>query len=291
MAVDAELKSLVALLDDMDETVVSAVNERMIDRGQSIILDLSLLLGKEKSRDVKYYIKDKIEYLSNEFTLNDLSLFLDYDYPDFKQGIYLISKLASPYLSKLEYDDLVYSLIGDMSHEITDDKTAIERVEIFTHIFYNRLKFSCKDYPVTKETTSVVMSVMNSKDGSPIAVSIIFFLLARTLGLSIHPLYFPGGFIPAYVENDQVLFYIDVFTKGEIFFENKLKYYLEVQGIDIEHQLLEVREDKTLLTIYLEYLQMMYSINSDTYNADLMGRALDIMGTERFLERADEGDE
>jgi hypothetical protein len=100
---------------------------------------------------------------------------------------------------------------------------------------------------------------------------------------------FPGGFVPAYIENDKVLFYIDIFREGEVFSESKLKYYLENQGVDIDTSAFEVRDDRTLLLVYLEVLHFMYVQKGDEYMVSILDRALRLFGDERVLE-AGEGD-
>ena len=100
---------------------------------------------------------------------------------------------------------------------------------------------------------------------------------------------FPGGFVPAYIENDKILFYMDIFRDGEIFSESKLKYYLENQGVDLDTSAIEVRDDRTLLQVYLEVLHFMYTQKEDDYFISLLDRALNLFGDERVLESG-EGD-
>ena len=100
---------------------------------------------------------------------------------------------------------------------------------------------------------------------------------------------FPGGFVPAYIENDKILFYMDIFRDGEIFSESKLKYYLENQGVDLDTSAFEVRDDRTLLQVYLEVLHFMYAQKEDEYFISLLDRALKLFGDERVLESG-EGD-
>lgn len=288
MGVDTELKSLVALFDDTDEIVVSAVNERILGRGISVLDDLSAIYEKEPSSARKGYIAERIKYLSQEFVLNELDSLAQEDFPDLKRGFYLISKLVTPDLDEDYFDDLAVILIDELQKEITDEKTAPEKIKIFNHIFYHRLLFKFRDYPVTRESTNLISTVLSSRHGSPFAISLVYFMLARCVGVDIYPLCFEGGFVPAYVENEKVLFFVDMFKEGEIFSEKKLQMFLEAQGIGIDGNTFEVREDRVLMVIYLEGLSYMYSMKGDVQMTDLTGRALDLFGSERFLERGEE---
>ncbi|MBO5804912.1 MAG: hypothetical protein J6S16_07385 [Bacteroidales bacterium] len=289
MSVDTELKSIVTLLDDTDDFVIEAINRRMLGKGVSILRDLEELYNKEKSYKVKGLIADKMQYLSNEFILEELGKMVNDDYPDLERGIYLISKLIVPDIDEIYYQDLLGILIGDMVKEIPDEKTALEKMQIFNHIFYHRLLFKCGDYPITRESTTVLTSVLSSRHGIALSISLTYFLLARCVGLEVYPMCFPGGFVPAYIENDKILFYMDIFRDGEIFSESKLKYYLENQGVDLDTSAFEVRDDRTLLQVYLEVLHFMYTQKEDEYFISLLDRALKLFGDERVLESG-EGD-
>lgn len=289
MSVDTELKSIVTLLDDTDDFVIEAINRRMLGKGVSILRDLEELYNKEKSYKVKGLIADKMQYLSNEFILEELGKMVNDDYPDLERGIYLISKLIVPDIDEIYYQDLLGILIGDMVKEIPDEKTALEKMQIFNHIFYHRLLFKCGDYPITRESTTVLTSVLSSRHGIALSISLTYFLLARCVGLEVYPMCFPGGFVPAYIENDKILFYMDIFRDGEIFSESKLKYYLENQGVDLDTSAFEVRDDRTLLQVYLEVLHFMYTQKEDDYFISLLDRALKLFGDERVLESG-EGD-
>ena len=289
MSIDTELKSIVTLLDDTDDFVVDAINKRMLGRGTSVLTDLEELYNREKSYRTKGLIADKIQFLSNEFVLEEFEGMLMREYPDLERGIYLISKLIVPDIDEIYFKDLIGILIKDLVEEINDQKTALEKMQIFNHIFYHRLLFKCGDYPVTRESTTILTSVLSSRHGIPLSISLVYFLLARCVGLEVYPMCFPGGFVPSYVENNKILFYMDIFREGEIFSESRLKYYLENQGVDIDTSAFEVRDDRTLILVYLEMLHFMYTQKEDEYTVAILDRALRLFGDERVLETG-EGD-
>lgn len=287
MSIDTELKSIVTLLDDTDDFVVDAINKRMLGRGTSVLTDLEELYNREKSYKTKGLIADKIQFLSNEFVLEEFESMLLREYPDLERGIYLISKLIVPDIDEIYFKDLIGILIKDLVEEINEKKTALEKMQIFNHIFYHRLLFKCGDYPVTRESTTLLTSVLSSRHGIPLSISLVYFLLARCVGLEVYPMCFPGGFVPSYVENNKILFYMDIFRDGEIFSESRLKYYLENQGVDIDTSAFEVRDDRTLILVYLEMLHFMYTQKEDEYTIAILDRALKLFGDERVLETGD----
>lgn len=286
--IDSELISLVSLFDDTDEPVITAVNDRMMERGVSVLEDLSQMLLLERSPLTKNQIMERIDYLTSEFTLDRLAKEASFEYSDLMNGIFLISKIVTTSLERERFDTLIFTLVEDMVKEITGELTAMEKVRIFNHIFYQRLLFKCRNYPATRESTSLVPNCMETRHGSPIPIAIIYFMLARYAGVNLYPLCFPGGFVPAYVEKDKALFYVDVFRTGNIFMENSLMNFFDTQGISVEDNVFEVREDRVLLIIYLESLLFIYSMKKDHVHTQLLGRALELFGDERFLVRGEE---
>lgn len=274
MSVDSELKSIVSLFDDTDQIVVSAINNRMLSRGIGVIDDLSSIYDNTTSKKSREEIAERIIFLSNEFTIKELSEYVEEGEWDLWQGLYLISKLLLPELNQKSFDDQLFSMIELFSKEINEKQTAMEKVEIFNHIFYKRLLFKCRDYPFTRESTTVLLSVLNSRHGNPIIISILYFLFAQSVGLDLYPLCFTGGFVPTYIEGDKALFFVDVFRDGEIFFEDRLKNISDAQ----------VRDDGILVIVYLEMLIFLYSSKEDSEMVKLLNRAISLFPDERFLE-------
>lgn len=283
MNLDTELKSLVYLFDDTDDFVVEGVNKRLLDMGPSVLEKLQEYSLHIENTQIKGCVKEKLQYLSTEFILKELEKMIDDEFPDLGRGIYLISKLVTPDLIELSYQNSLCSLIKDMLTEISSAKTAIENIQIFNHIFFERLRFRCEDPHISKEEEALLPLVMERKSGVPISISLVYFLLARTVGLEVYPMCFSGGFVPAYVERSTILFYIDIFRGGEIFSETKLKYYLENQGVDIDTSVFEVRDDRSLLLMYTEVLSYLYQYLEKDYQTNLLNRLLQLFGDDRLL--------
>lgn len=271
MGVDSELRSLAVLFEDDNEIVVNGVNSRLIERGPAVIDDLKQIMDGDFPDEMRCLISDKIKFLSIEFTLNELKKEVSLEYPDLVNGIFLISKLITPSLERDYFDRLFVSLCGDLMVEISENHTAVEKVEILNHIFFKRLLFKSGDFPFNRESTSDIIPILSSRNGSPLSISILYFMFARFAGITIFPLCFKGGFITAYIENEHPLFYIDILKQGEIFFDDSLPN-------------LDINGDSSILSIYLESLSMLYTLKEDQDRITLIDKALKLFGDERFLE-------
>ena len=104
------------------------------------------------------------------------------------EGCYLVCALFKAGLGRSEFYDIFLPMIGEISTEISPLKTAVENVRIFNHIFYKRYGFKASDPFSLGEQDSILLNVINDRKGNPVALSLIYFILAQACGLSIYPL-------------------------------------------------------------------------------------------------------
>lgn len=284
MGIDTQLRGIVSLLDDTDEEVIKAINSHLLSKGTPIIDDLNILYRREKSKDIRARIANKISFLDNEFTLISLKKIAPQKEINLIDGIALISKLVLPEINKDEFENKILSFINDLLPSITEDKQPEELMDIYNHYFFHRLLFKITDITTLHESTLSVYNTINSRNGSAISITLIYFIIARLSGIQIYPLCFKGGLIPVYVKNNKILFYIDIFKKGEIFNEDKLISFFEGQKSDNDSSIIfEVREDRVLTIIYIETLIQFYSEKKKYKIVDILNRAIEYFGDERFL--------
>ena len=284
MKIDTELSYLTALIDDPDYYVESIVMDAMYSRGPSVIKELFAICKTEKSRRTRDAILEKINFLNREFVLDEIRILAKQKDPLLKDGLYLVSKLFDPSLKKIYFDNTIISIAGEFVNEISDQHTAMERVNIFNHIFYKRLNFTTQDIFMLKEKNANLLNVLKTNKGNPITIAILYFVIARVVGLQLSPLCFQSGFIPVYIdENKKSLFYVNIFKDGEIFSEENLNTFFKSQGLNYSTKEFRLRKDKTLIIIYLEALFYTYSSKGKEQVVSLINRALELFGDERFL--------
>ena len=143
--------------------------------------------------------------------------------------------------------------------------------------------------------TSLLINVARSRKGSPFALSLLYFIVAQAAGLPIYPLCFTGGFVPVYEEGGRILFNINVFHQGEIFIENNISNMVKTQaaalGVNVDIGESVVKKDHTILVMYLEFIQMLYSNAGDTVTQMDIDDAIAALGGNRFLTIESDEDE
>lgn len=269
-----ELDALMRLLDDDDAVVSRCVDERLRSFGPGIV-----------SRLIEAHAYEKAEAINAGFRLEELErLLTDGEGPvSLFEASFLICSIADCGLSRSRYEDLFFKCTSEYQREASDARTAFENINVFNHIFYERLGFTLYDMILEKREYALVSDALSGRKCNPVVLVFIYIMMARTCGLPLVPLCFPGGAVPVYMENGKELFYVNVFRKGEIFYRHNLGASLKFIGGALGNFEFKVRDERALLSIYLESLQIVFSRHGERMICSTLNSALSLLGPERFL--------
>jgi regulator of sirC expression with transglutaminase-like and TPR domain len=294
-----DLQYIVDLWGDADPAVTAAVDRYFAEGGQTVLESLrgvyasemvpsrKALLGKMLARYSKRYVIDALKDIARQSAAGDECSFLE--------AGYLLSALTDATLSREAYLEAVLPMAMNVMQEVSDSKTAMENVNLLNHVFYKRYGFSSTGPFEMTLDTSLLMNVARGRKGSPIALSLLYFIVAQSAGLPVYPLCFTGGFIPVYEEGGKILFNINVFHQGEIFMENNISKMVKTQaaalGVNVEIGEAVVRKDHSILVMYLEFIQMLYSNAGNSVVQMDIDDAIGALGGNRFLTIESDEDE
>ena len=283
MKIDAELFSIISLMDDPDTTVREAVIDRLADRGEESLQILDRFIVDNLPGDFEKQ-KEVINQVRDRLVLERLSRFLKSRDHTLYDGLMLVSKSINPEMD----EQLFFSQISEMSEEIiqelSDDKTDLENMGIFNYIFFRRLGFVYSDFLIEKEEGTLLEHILTTKKGNPVAISIMYFLLARAVGMEIYPLCFPGGFVPVLTgEEGRIVFYLNIFKGGAVFTKESLADFFKEVGVEYSPDEVRVEDDLALVVIYAELLGYLYRRDEKSVKYKRIERVLSLMGGRRFL--------
>lgn len=285
-----QIQYIVDLFRDGDPAVSAALERYFLDNGPEPLQNLKecyriemdpsrkAVLGRMLGKYGKKAVIDSLRKLSEQSKDGECSML---------EAGYLLSSLTDPAITREEYLEKIMPPAVAVMAEVSDAKTGVENVHLLNHIFYNRYGFSSSNPFDMSLEGSLLMDVLQKRKGSPFALSLVYFIVANIAGLPIYPLCFTGGFVPVYVENDKVLFNINVFHKGEIFIENNISKLVKNQasalGVNVDIGEAKVRKDASILVMYLEFLQMLYSNAGNSPVQMDIDDAIEALGGKRFL--------
>ncbi|MDD2418999.1 MAG: transglutaminase family protein [Bacteroidales bacterium] len=284
MRPDSELISLVYLMEDPDPVVRNAVKERLMERGEEAIdqIERYVIPEAEEAKKEKYI--SILAEIKADIALDKLSSLLADPQPKLDMAMYLITRIADPFVNDVLFFQSIEELSDEIAMEISEEKTPVENVEIFNYLFFKRIGFKHLDTRMQDSEKALMDRVLLSRGGNPVTVTLVYFLLAGAVGLPIYPLCFPGGFVPVYLDNDgKILFYLNIFKKGAIFVEDTLRQFFEDIGMVYSPDSLRVEQERALLSIYAELLAFVFRNNGDNVSVTRMERVVSVMGGKRFL--------
>jgi len=281
---EREITALISLLDDPDDTVIPIVRERL----KSLKPDISTLQAiKSKScgNDLFMYRLDRvIAELRMSSITNELEAWHSERDPELLKGLWLVYRTLFPNADYEEMEEVCMNMVKDVWMELTDNKTAVEKVHLYNHIFFHRIGFSVEDPFLSESLPAFLDKALERKQANPVLFGLLYLDVAFRAGLPIRAMLFPGGFFPVCVdENDRILFYINVFNFGEIFGIDQLITFLKDFGISIPRERFVFCNTFALAGIYAESLYFVAGNVGDKEMEQKMEQLLKLFGDERVL--------
>lgn len=243
------LKAMVRLLDDTDEDVVAAVEARFMEEGESIVDDLETIWMANDFPEVGRQIELLIKRLQRNRLHKEFGDWFRQDFPDLIEGWVLVTQLQYPGV-KL---DVIRRQLNDIKLDtwlmMGNVESEIDKIQILNHVFFEQHKFHGDTSQYHYPDNSFVNRVLERKTGNPISLSAAYLVVAQSLGLPVFGVNLPQHFVVAYCilkeglsgsknmknfgnsDIEKVLFYINPYSKGQIFTKENVDAFLKVVNV------------------------------------------------------------
>ena len=281
---EAVLHHLLALLDDPDEAVRPVVREQLLNMGIPIVGKLR----RAQQGTENAYLAGRITQIINEIvlknTLEDLSDWEKEPDPELLKGLCLISHCIEQSCDYPSLWDQTFSVAQDVCVELSDAKTAVEKIQIFHHIFCHRAQFEVVDPFMQQIEAGLMQAAFATRKCNPVVFGLYYMTLALQAGLPVRAVAFPGGFLPAYLdENENVLFYINVYKSGVLLNITQLQQFFTEFGFSFATESFKLVNACALVGIYTESLYFLFGNREEKGHEKMMEQLLDFFGNTRYL--------
>lgn len=237
MRTPKEINALIRLLDDPDEDIYGHIRHELKSFGADVIPNLEIhwesnRLGKLFQHRVENLIHE-IQYGSLEERLYD---WWHEDKPDLLEGVTLISNYKYPDLTVEDLNAEITKYTKEIWLEINDNLTALEKVKLINHFIFEVHDFKGNVEGFHDNQNSFLKDVLDTKKGNPLSLSILYLLVGRQLDIPIYGINLPRHFVVAFldpfqlktpIKDSPVLFYINPFSKGDVFGASELNEFLD----------------------------------------------------------------
>ena len=223
---NAEIKALVALLEDEDDEVVSHVQEKIRSMGTGIIPFLEEEWEGSFNPNSQRRIEDLVHVLQFELVQERLVEWGAKEQDDLLKGLWLVATYQFPDLDYEEVKADFEHLYIDIWREFRDEMTPYDQIKILNSVLFEGFKFRANTKNFHSPANSMINAVLESKKGNPITLCAVYMMIAQRLELPVFGVNLPNLFILTY-KDDKTQFYINVFNKGLIFLTEDIDNYLE----------------------------------------------------------------
>ena len=262
-----EIKALVSLLDDEDQSIVNQIEEKIISLGNKIIPHLEKEWESNFNPTIQRKLEDLIHMLQFDQLKERLIEWKEKGAKDLLKGMWLVATYQYP---DIEYKK-IKAEIDQIYHEawraFRDDIHPYDQVKILNSVLYNNYKFSANTKNFHSPANSMINVVLDSKRGNPISLCVIYILIAQKLKMPVYGVNLPNLFICTY-KTKQLQFYINAYNKGLHLSRADLENYianLHITSLDIFY---EPCTNLDIIKRVLRNLVVSYEKIGDHYKVD-----------------------
>jgi regulator of sirC expression with transglutaminase-like and TPR domain len=243
---EAEIHSLIRLLDDPDREIYEHVHEKLMSYGPTAITYLESAWEQAFDPIQQERIADLVHEIQFGLVKTDLELWQQSGAFDLLQGVLIINKYQYPDLDEQKIINQIEAIKRDIWMQMMFEGSPAEQVKLINHVLYNIYGFSGNTTNHQDPQNSYLNQVLETKKGNQISLAIIYSIVAQKLDIPIYGVNLPQHFILAYLDETAktefesgILFYINAFNKGFIFGRRDVDQFLKQLNLKLDKQFYE----------------------------------------------------
>jgi regulator of sirC expression with transglutaminase-like and TPR domain len=231
------IESLISLIDDQDKGVYELVQGQIIDLGKDVLPFLDKAFDESDSELMSARLKNLIGQLNLIKTREDIRDWKQHNSRNLYEGLSILAKFQYPKLAIEKITQSINKIRQELWLEVNDNMTALEKVRILNHLFFEIHMFRGDSKDFFAPENSFLNDVIIRKKGNPITLSSIYSIIAQSVNIPIYGVNMPNHFIVAFtnrlytqplsdIKINDVLFYVNPFNRGEIYSLKEMRHFL-----------------------------------------------------------------
>ena len=265
--------ALIRLMDDPDRSVHEAVEKELLKEDSRIIPALEEVWESTLDEICQDRIESLIQQIQFREKYRKLSSWVKQNPPDLLEGFLLISRYHYPDLSAEKIERKIEEIRKKVWVELNNSLTSLEKITVLNHIFFNNFGYSVNHINPSSPHNCFINQLIETGKGNPVAISMLYTVVAQRLELPIHFIDFPKNPLLAFVDrkiaqkvhpkgiNTDVLFYINPANKGSITGRRELEFHLKRMNYEPYRKYFEASGPRRFLLRLLETLEKAYESN------------------------------
>lgn len=229
-----EIDALIRLLDDRDEEIFQHIENKLYSFGEEVIEPLEEAWEKSFDNLLQERIENLIHKIQFNAVLKDLELWHHSGSFDLLQGLLIINRYQYQDIDEQKIINKIEEIKREVWMQMIYKMNPVEKVRLLNNVFFNTFGFEGNIKRYNDPQNHFLSQVLDSKKGSPILLASIYSIVAQKLDMPIYGINLPRHFILAYTDDyqtntdeNEILFYINPFNKGQIFGKHDVISFLK----------------------------------------------------------------
>jgi regulator of sirC expression with transglutaminase-like and TPR domain len=262
--------AIVRLLRDDDAGTVNLVKEELAKKGAAAIPALRDLLNIDDERVTRNVraVLGEIDARQAREAMNELCARFG-DEGDIEPAAWLLARALQPGVDIPYYENRLDQWALRLRPALAQEYTARHRVEIIARLLGEEFRFRGNTEDYYQTANSLLPTVIDSRLGIPISLSLLYILVGRRAGMEIEGVNFPGHFI---VRHDDILF--DPFARGRIMSMDDCQEILDRQKIVLDPSHLAIAHPRAMLMRIIANLVYVFQNEESKPEAEMTARWL-----------------
>lgn len=239
-----ELKALVSLLDDPDNTVQVMVQGRLKELGRRALPFL-----QEAQTEADSEMQRRISQVMQDLHFTEIEQhwksIMRMPNAELEHGAFLLALHRFPNLSIRAYQAKLDSMAERIRPKV-EAATGVGKAFVLSTYVCNDLGFRGNNEFYSDPNNSYINCVIDSRRGIPVTLCAVFILLGQRLGLPIFGVNMPAHFLAKYKDSRHEVFF-DIFNGGNPIMKEQCIQFLLKAGIKPQAKYFQSANGQTIL--------------------------------------------
>jgi regulator of sirC expression with transglutaminase-like and TPR domain len=281
--IDPELRPLIALLDDTDTAVTTAVQSKLISYGSRIVPVLHTVLASQAHTDHEDSTVSKnaqacIRALQTEALSEVMSEMVDAHAEkrdiDLESVCLQLSRFGCPEVDTAEMQEQLDQLAIRVHKLVvsTQNVNELTLLMCLNNVFFEEDLFRGATKNYYSPEHSYLAHVLRTKRGIPLSLSLVYLLVADRVGIEVEGIGMPLHFL---VYHPVLNVFIDTFNQGSFLSREDCEKFVRQSGFSFQESMLTRSSNMVIVQRLLRNLVYAHTKHRQTWEAETLQEALD----------------
>lgn len=266
---DGTLDALIRLLGEK-ESHFKIIRQRLVEIGPSALPALERCV-REGAPLISERADRIIESIRLEAMEGEWQRYAEKEPCSLEEGVFLLARFAYPEMDPDPYRAQINRMAEALRERIRPASSPPEVIRTLNHYLFDGLRFSGNRENYYRPENSYINTILETKKGIPISLSVVMLLLAQRLNLPLHGIGMPGHFLVSWSDGQEEI-YIDPYNQGRMLSRGEIESQLSGDEKGLFDQYLRKVSTRQIIARMIRNLIHIYTQEGETEKASWLER-------------------